>query len=56
MEPKRAIHHLDLARIYRDQGKEGEAKAELQAVLDAPLRDYNDEKYKEGAREAVKGG
>jgi tetratricopeptide (TPR) repeat protein len=53
-EPKRAIHHLDLARIYRDQGKEAEAKAEFQAVLDSPLMDYNDEKYKEEARVGVK--
>ena len=50
VEPKRAIHHLDLARIYRDQGKKAEAKKEYQAVLDAPLTDYNDEKYKEEAR------
>ena len=53
-EPKRAIHHLDLARIYRDQGKKSEAKAEFQAVIDAPLRDYNDERYKEEARVGVK--
>jgi hypothetical protein len=53
-EPKRAIHHLDLARVYRDQGKKAEAKAEFQAVLDAPLTDYNDEKYKKEAREALK--
>ena len=53
-EPKRAIHHLDLARIYRDQGKKAEAKAEFQAVIDAPLKDYNDERYKEEAREEVK--
>ncbi len=53
-EPKRAIHHLDLARIYRDQGKKAEAKAEFQAVIDAPLKDYNDEKYKEEARGEVK--
>ena len=54
VEPKRAIHHLDLARIYRDQGKKAEAKTEFQAVLDAPLRDYNDEKYKEEARVGMK--
>jgi hypothetical protein len=55
-EPKRAIHHLDLARIYRDQGKKAEARAEFQAVIDAPLKDYNDEKYKEEAREGVNRG
>lgn len=53
-EPKRATHHLDLARIYRDQGKEAEARAEFQAVIDAPLTDYNDEKYKEKAKKEVR--
>lgn len=52
-EPKRAIHHLDLARIFRDEGKAAEAKAEFQAVIDAPVQDYNDGKYKAEAREAV---
>ena len=56
VEPKRAIHHLDLARIYRDQGKEAEAKAEFQAVMNAPVKDYNDENYKKEAGEGVKGG
>jgi tetratricopeptide (TPR) repeat protein len=55
-EPKRAIHHLDLARIYRDQGKKAEAKAEFQAVIDAPLKDYNDERYREVAKNGMKGG
>lgn len=54
LEPKRAIHHLDLARIYSDQGKEAEAKAEFQAVLDAPVKDYNDERYKEEAGDGVR--
>lgn len=52
-EPKRAIHHLDLARIYRDQGKAVEAKEEYQAVLDAPLSDYNDESYRAEAKAAL---
>ncbi|MBX6333068.1 MAG: hypothetical protein IRY91_14565 [Gemmatimonadaceae bacterium] len=53
VEPKRAIHHLDLARIYRDQGKAEEAKKEYQAVLDAPLTDYNDENYRAEAKAAL---
>jgi hypothetical protein len=52
-EPKRAIHHLDLARIYRDQGKKAEAKKEYQAVLDAPISDYNDESYRAEAKAAL---
>lgn len=56
VEPKRTIHHLDLARIYRDEGKGAEAKAEFQAAIDAPVTDYNDEKYKVAAVEGVKAG
>ena len=55
VEPKRAIHHLDLARIYRDEGKAAEAKAEFAAAAAAPLEDYNDEKYKEEAADSVRG-
>jgi tetratricopeptide (TPR) repeat protein len=49
-EPRRAIHHLDLARIYLDEGKNALAKAELKAAVDVPVHDYNDEKYKEAAK------
>lgn len=55
LEPHRAIHHLDLARIYLDQGKKGAARTELQAVVDAPVQDFNDERYQEEAREVLKG-
>jgi tetratricopeptide (TPR) repeat protein len=53
VEPQRAIHHLDLARIYRDAEKRTEAKSEFEAVLAAPLRDYNDERYKDIARKEL---
>jgi tetratricopeptide (TPR) repeat protein len=46
LEPQRAIHHLDLARILADQGKTDSARVELQATLDAPIRDYNDPHYR----------
>jgi hypothetical protein len=52
-EPKRAIHHLDLARIYRDQQKTAEAKMEYEAVLASPVRDYNDEHYMAEAKAAL---
>jgi tetratricopeptide (TPR) repeat protein len=46
LEPQRAIHRLDLARILADQGKADSARVELQAALDAPNRDYNDPHYR----------
>jgi hypothetical protein len=53
VEPRRAIHHLDLARIYLDEGKKAEARAELQAVLDAPVKDVNDPHYREEAKKLL---
>ena len=53
LEPHRAIHHLDLARMLSDQGKKDSARAELQAAIDAPSRDYNDVHYRADARAAM---
>jgi tetratricopeptide (TPR) repeat protein len=53
LEPQRAIHHLDLARILADQGKTDSARVELQATLDAPIRDYNDPHYRADAIAAI---
>lgn len=53
LEPQRAIHHLDLARILSDQGKKDSARVELQAVLDSPTRDYNDPHYRADATAAI---
>lgn len=53
-EPKRAVHHFDLAKVYADMGEKAKAKAEYQAVLHAPTMDYNDPHYKEEAAEALK--
>jgi tetratricopeptide (TPR) repeat protein len=53
LEPKRAIHHLDLARILADQGKQDSARVELQATIDAPSRDYNDPHYRADAAAAI---
>lgn len=52
-EPQRAIHHLDLARILADQGKKDSARAELQATIDAPIREYNDPHYRADASAAL---
>jgi len=53
LEPQRAIHHLDLARILIDQGKKDSARAELEATIDAPNRDYNDPHYRAAATAAI---
>ena len=53
LEPKRAIHHFDLARILADQGKTDSARAELQATVDAPSLDYNDSHYRADATAAM---
>ncbi|HMA04282.1 MAG TPA: hypothetical protein VKP02_18080 [Gemmatimonadaceae bacterium] len=53
LEPQRAIHHLDLARILADQGKTDSARVELRATIDAPTRDYNDPHYRAAASAAL---
>ena len=53
LEPQRAIHHLDLARMLSDQGKKDSARAELQAAMDAPSRDFNDVHYRADAADAM---
>ena len=54
VEPNRLIHHLDLARIYRDAGRPHEARAAYQAALRAPLQDANDDQYRKSADEELK--
>jgi hypothetical protein len=53
IEPKRAIHHLDLARILGEQGKQDSARVELQSVIDSPSMDYNDAHYRADAAAAM---
>jgi tetratricopeptide (TPR) repeat protein len=45
-EPDRIVHHVDLAGVYRDMGDKAKAKAEWQAAMKLPNRDYNDRHYK----------
>ena len=54
VEPNRLVHHLDLARIYRDAGRRNEARAAYQAALRAPLQDANDDRYRESADDELK--
>jgi len=53
-DPRRAVHRLDLGRVYADMGKKADAKAQFEAAVSAPLIDYNDPHYKAQAEEALK--
>lgn len=53
-EPNRLVHHLDLARVYRDAGRRNEARTAYQAALRAPLQDANDDQYHKQADEELK--
>ena len=46
VDGERIVHHLDLARIYRDIDQHEQARAHYQHVLDGAVTDYNDPRYK----------
>ena len=54
VEPNRLVHHLDLARVYRDAGRRNDAREAYQAALRAPFQDANDEQYRKSADEELK--
>jgi tetratricopeptide (TPR) repeat protein len=54
-EPDRIVHHLDLASVYRDTGDKAKARAEWQAAMKLPNRDYNDRYYKGEADAGLRG-
>jgi tetratricopeptide (TPR) repeat protein len=49
VDGQRIVHHLDLARIYRDIDQDAQARLHYQHVIDSPVTDYNDPRYKEEA-------
>jgi tetratricopeptide (TPR) repeat protein len=55
-EPDRIVHHVDLAGVYRDIGDKAKARAEWQAVMKLPNRDYNDRYYKGEADAGLRAG
>jgi tetratricopeptide (TPR) repeat protein len=55
-EPDRIIHHLDLGGVYRDMGDKAKARAEFEAVMKLPNRDYNDRQFKAEADAGIRGG
>lgn len=53
-EPDRITHRVDLAGVYRDMGDKEKARAEYQAAMKLPNRDYNDRHYKAEADAALR--
>jgi len=53
-DPVRAVHRLDLARVYRDMGRKADARAAYEAALKAPLKDANDDLYQRQAAEELR--
>lgn len=53
-DPRRIVHRLDLARVYRDEGKTALARTEYQSVLSGEIIDYNDPHYKDQAAAELK--
>ena len=45
-EPDRIVHHVDLGGVYRDTGDKTKARAEWQAAMKLPNKDFNDRHYK----------
>jgi tetratricopeptide (TPR) repeat protein len=50
VDPKRIVHHLDLAKVYLDDKQKDKAREQLQMVIDGPITDFNDQHYKDDAR------
>jgi tetratricopeptide (TPR) repeat protein len=55
-EPDRIVHRVDLGGVYRDIGEKAKARAEYEAVMKLPNRDYNDRYYKGEADAALRKG
>jgi tetratricopeptide (TPR) repeat protein len=45
-EPERIVHRVDLAGVYKDTGDKAKARAEYEAAMKLPNRDYNDRHFK----------
>jgi tetratricopeptide (TPR) repeat protein len=55
-EPDRIVHHVDLGGVYRDMGEKDKARAEYQAAMKLPNRDYDDRYLKAEADAALRAG
>ncbi|MGE5232298.1 MAG: tetratricopeptide repeat protein [Deltaproteobacteria bacterium] len=45
IDPRRIVHRLDLARVYVDRKRYGDARRELETLDTLPIRDFNDPRY-----------
>lgn len=56
LDPKRLVHHLDLAEIYRDRNKPGDkerAREQFEMVINGQPTEYDDKFYKQQAEREV---
>lgn len=53
-DPGRAVHHLDLARVYRDMDRRADARAQYDLAIKAPLKDANDGLYQKQAADELR--
>jgi tetratricopeptide (TPR) repeat protein len=56
LDPGGLVHHLALARVYLDTGREEEARAQLREVLERPAMEPVDPLYKQEAHDLLSGG
>lgn len=54
IDPNQLVHHLDLGAIYADRGDKAGAREQLQIVIRAPVRLFNDPLYKKKAADRLK--
>lgn len=50
-EPNRAVHRLDLGKVYKERGNKAKAREQWEAAQRMPAVDYNDRRYKQEAQE-----
>jgi len=54
IEPDRLVHHLDLARVFRDANRAADARSSYESALRAPLVDANDDVYRQAAESELR--
>ena len=54
IEPGRLVHHLDLARVYKERDNKERARAEYQATINGTANEFNDKKFQAEAAEELK--
>lgn len=53
-DPDRIVHRLDLGRMYAELGNKDAAREQFEWIANAPVREYNDDHYKEEAARALR--